>query len=167
MVGRKMHIARDDDAQVTARARRELSLSLYGLVTSGGELEIFSPVVDDDHVDLVAGRRGAVPALGIQVKTADGLDVNGLVEARASFPEGELREEAAFVYGVLLLDSVRIRAAWLVTSPDVNRQTYRYVTAGRELLEFRASLDRPDAFLPFGSSPGTRPGASSADWVRA
>jgi hypothetical protein len=35
----------------------ELAIELYALVTSGGEVDIYSPVVDDDHVDLVAGPR--------------------------------------------------------------------------------------------------------------
>src|SRR6267143_870159 len=38
----------------------ELAIELYALVTSGGEVDIFSPVVDDDHVDLVAGVRGGL-----------------------------------------------------------------------------------------------------------
>jgi hypothetical protein len=131
----------------------ELALSLYGLVTSGGELELYSPVVDDDHIDLVAGRRRGLPALGIQVKTTDGLDANGLVEAAASYPEGEVREDEAFVYTVLLLDSVRISAAWLVPSAEFNRRTYRHVTEGRDVLEFRASPERQDAFAGFRVEP--------------
>jgi hypothetical protein len=66
----------------------ELAPALYSLVTSAGRLELFSPVVDDDHVDLMAGLRGELPVLGLQVKTTDGLDENGQVEATASYPEG-------------------------------------------------------------------------------
>jgi hypothetical protein len=131
----------------------ELAIAFYGLVTSGGELEAFSPVVDDDHVDLVAGRRGSLPSIGIQVKTTDRLDANGLVQALASYPEGELREDEAFLYAVLLLRSVEIRAVWVVPSPDFNRLAYQYVKAGRQVLEFRASPDRQDAFAVFRIDP--------------
>ncbi len=61
----------------------ELAIELYALITAAGALDIYSPVVDDDHVDLVAGVRGGQPTLGIQVKATDSLDRGGLVEARA------------------------------------------------------------------------------------
>jgi hypothetical protein len=48
----------------------ELALALYALVSSDGELELFSPIADDDHVDATAGRKGGIPAIAIQVKTA-------------------------------------------------------------------------------------------------
>jgi hypothetical protein len=131
----------------------ELALSLYGLVTSGGRLELFSPVADDDHIDLVAGLKGGLPALAIQVKTTDGLDKDGLVEARASYVPGQVREDPAFLYAVLLIQSVEIKALWVVPSPDFNRLAYRTATAGREVLEFRASPDRQDDFAAFRVDP--------------
>lgn len=117
----------------------ELALTLAALVTSDGQVELFAPVVDDDHVDLVASVRGGLPALAIQVKTAAHLDAAGEVEARASYPAGEVREHPRFVYAVLLLEGVEIGACWLVPSPDFNRLAYRQVSAGRETLEFRAA----------------------------
>ena len=131
----------------------ELALALYSLVTSDGEVEVFTPVADDDHVDAVAGRRGGVPRLAIQIKTATRLDHDGLVEARASYPAGQVREDPAFLYAILLLDSVTISAAWLVPSPDLNRLAYRPAAPGREILEFRASPSRVDAFTPFALPP--------------
>lgn len=131
----------------------ELALALYALVTSDGRLELFSPVADDDHVDLVAGLRGGLPALAIQVKTTDGLDRNGLVEARASYPNGLVREDPAFLYAVVLMELVEIRAIWVVPSPDFNRLVYHNAAAGREVLEFRASPEREDAFAPFRVDP--------------
>src|SRR5437762_9603431 len=98
----------------------ELAIELYALVTAGGEIDIYSPVVDDDHVDLVAGIRGGRPTLGIQVKTTPNVDHSGLVEARASYPVGRIREDANFLYAVVLLDAVRIEALWLIRSPDFN-----------------------------------------------
>lgn len=131
----------------------ELALSLYALVTSNGQVELYEPVVDDDHVDLVGAIRGGLPKIGIQVKTADSLDKHGQVEARASFPLENVRDDVAFVYAVLLLDSVRIRTAWLIPSPDFNRLVYRHADATHVDLEFRAYPERPDHFSPFRVEP--------------
>ncbi len=131
----------------------ELALALYALVTSDGEVEVFTPVADDDHVDAVAGRRGGLPRVGIQVKTATHLDRNGLVEATASYPAGQVREHAAFVYAILLLDSVAIAAAWLIPSPDLNRLAYRRREKDREILEMRLSPHHADDFTPFALPP--------------
>ena len=131
----------------------ELAVELYALVTSRGELDIYSPVVDDDHVDLVAGIRGGPPTLGIQVKTTPSLDRSGLVEARASYPSGHVREHPNFLYAVVLLDAVRIEAMWLIGSSDFNRLAYRIVDGGREVLEFRGKPTGDDAFQSFLVDP--------------
>jgi len=155
----------------------ELALSLYALVTSKGRLELFSPVADDDHVDLVAGLRGGLPALAIQVKTTDGLDKNGQVEARASYVPGQVREDPAFLYAVLLIQSVQIKWLWVVPSPEFNRLVYRTASAGKEVLEFRASPQHEDVFTAFRVDPirvgpalvariETLPG-TPPDWLRA
>jgi hypothetical protein len=81
-------MSREMDKSQIGRAG-ELAVELYALVTSAGEIDIYSPVVDDDHIDLVAGPRGGEPVLGIQVKTTPGLDRDGLVEARASYEAGK------------------------------------------------------------------------------
>jgi hypothetical protein len=81
------------------------------MVSSDGELELFSPIADDDHVDATAGRRGGVPAIAIQVKTVRELDRSGMVEAKADYPNGHVREHPAFLYAVLLLPSVAIESA--------------------------------------------------------
>lgn len=131
----------------------ELAIELYALVTSGGEVDIYAPVVDDDHVDLVAGIRGGTPTLGIQVKTTPTLDRSGLVEARASYPEGQIREDRNFLYSVVLLDGVRIESVWLIRSPDFNRLAYRIVDRGKEILEFRARPSGNDPFQAFRIDP--------------
>ncbi|HEV2415271.1 MAG TPA: hypothetical protein VGX27_10720 [Candidatus Dormibacteraeota bacterium] len=131
----------------------ELAIELYALVTSGGEVDIYAPVVDDDHVDLVAGIRGGTPTLGIQVKTTPTLDRSGLVEARASYPEGQIRDDRNFLYSVVLLDGVRIESVWLFRSPDFNRLAYRIVDRGKEILEFRARPSGNDPFQPFRIDP--------------
>lgn len=131
----------------------ELAMELYALVTSGGEVDIYAPVVDDDHVDLVAGLRGGTPRLGIQVKTTPLPDRSGLVEARASYPVGHVREDPSFLYAVVLLDGVRIEAVWLIRSPDFNRLVYRIAERGRVVLEFRGRPGGDDAFATFRVDP--------------
>jgi hypothetical protein len=131
----------------------ELAIELYTLVTAGGEVDIYSPVVDDDHVDLVAGIRGGAPTLGIQVKTTPSLDRSGLVEARASYPVGHIREDPNFLYALVLLDAVRIEALWLIRSPDFTRLAYHIVDIGREVLEFRGRPSGNDAFSKFRIHP--------------
>ncbi|MDQ2942980.1 MAG: hypothetical protein M3R21_04825, partial [Candidatus Dormibacteraeota bacterium] len=127
----------------------ELAIALYALMSSDGELQLFTPVADDDHVDATAGRRGGIPAIAIQVKTAGGVDKNGMVDARAEYPVGHVREHPAFLYAVLLLQTVAITAVWLVPSPAFNRLVYRQVTGGREVLEFRGHPQGDDRFSPF------------------
>ncbi len=140
------------DKSQTGRAG-ELAVELYALVTSGGEIDIYSPVVDDDHVDLVAGLRGGAPALGIQVKTTPSLDRSGLVEARASYPAGHIREDSNFLYAVVLLNSVRIEAIWLIKSAEFNRLVYHVVEGARVVLEFRARPTGDDAFARYRIDP--------------
>jgi hypothetical protein len=131
----------------------ELAMALYAMVSSDGELQLFTPVADDDHVDATAGRRGGVPAIAIQVKTASDVDRGGLVEAKADYPVGHVREHRAFLYVVLLMASVRIEAAWVVPSLDFNRLAYRRVAGDREILEFRGDPLRDDPFAAFRVPP--------------
>jgi hypothetical protein len=131
----------------------ELALDLYAMVSSDGELEIFSPIADDDHVDATAGRRGGVPAIAIQVKTVRVVDRHGLVEAKADYPAGRIREHPAFLYAVLLLPSVTIECAWLIPSPDFNRIAYRVASGDREILEFRGDPSRDDRYASFRVPP--------------
>src|SRR6202140_3182099 len=138
----------------TERGRAgELALDLYAMVSSDGELQLFTPVADDDHVDATAGRRGRIPAIAIQVKTVRQVDRTGLVEAKADYPAGQIREHPAFLYAVLLLPSVTIETAWLVPSPDFNRLAYRTKTGNKESLEFRGDPLRDDRYSSFRIPP--------------
>jgi hypothetical protein len=123
------------------------------MVTSDGALELFTPVSDEDHVDVTIGLRGSIPAIAVQVKTSPHLDKNDLVEARAEYPENEVREHPAFLYAVMLMRSVTIRCAWIVPSPDFNRLAYRSHHVGRLALEFRASPNRDDVWSPYRVAP--------------
>lgn len=120
-------------------------------LSSGGELELFKPLTDDDHTDVSAGLRGRVPALAIQVKTALSLDRKLLAVARMAFPEGTPREHPAFVYAIVYVAAVAVETAWLVPSADFNRLCYR--GAGRRgkgiELQFMASPTREDRWSSF------------------
>jgi hypothetical protein len=120
-------------------------------LSSDGELELFKPLTDDDHTDVSAGRRGRVPALAIQVKTALTLDRKSLAVARMAFPEGKPREHPAYLYAILYVADAGVEAAWLVPSADFNRLAYR--GAGRRgkgiELQFMASPTRADHWAAF------------------
>src|SRR5882762_1128663 len=114
-VGRSREILGEPLMDKTQLGRAgELALALYAMVSSDGELQLFTPVADDDHVDATAGRRGGVPAIAIQVKTASEVDRYGLVEAKADYRVGYVREHRAFLYVVLLMNSITVEVAWLL-----------------------------------------------------
>ena len=120
-------------------------------LSSAGELELFKPLTDDDHTDVAAGKRGKVPALAIQVKTALSLTRQGFAVARMIFPVGKPRQHRAFVYAILYVTEASVEAAWIVPSADFNRLTYR--GAGRRgkglELQFMASPTRDDRWSAF------------------
>lgn len=120
-------------------------------MSSSGELELFKPLTDDDHTDVSAGRRGGVPRLAIQVKTALTLDRQKLAVARMSFPEGRPREHPSFVYAIVYVPDLSIESAWLVPSADFNRLCYRGAgNRGKGIeLQFMASPTRNDHWTPF------------------
>ena len=119
-------------------------------LSSNGDLELFKPLSDDDHTDISAGRRGKVPALAIQVKTALGLDAKGFAVARMYF-SGPPREHPAFIYAILYVVDASIDTAWVVPSTDFNRLTYRGKGKwGKGLeLQFMASPTRVDKWSGF------------------
>ncbi len=120
-------------------------------LSSDGELELFKPLTDDDHTDVSAGRRGRVPALAIQIKTALSLDRKGLAVARMAFPEGKPREHPAYLYAILYVAGAGVDTAWVVPSADFNRLAYR--GAGRRdkgiELQFMASPSRLDRWATY------------------
>ena len=120
-------------------------------LSSNGDLELYKPVTDDDHTDISAGRRGKVPALAIQIKTALGLNRQGFAVARMAFPEGTPREHAAFVYGILYVPDLSVEAAWIIPSADFNRGAYRGAGRGGKgvELQFMASPVRSDRWAAF------------------
>ena len=127
----------------------ELALALYVMVTSDGGLDLFTPVSDDDHVDVTVGKRGGIPAIAIQVKSSPAADPDGLVEATASYSSGHVREHPAFLYVVVLMNGVSIATAWVVPSKDFNRLCYTVREHGHDVLEFRAHPDRDDRWAGY------------------
>ena len=139
---------------LTATQRGIAGEELFSAVvtlSSGGDLELFKPLTDDDHTDVSAGKRGRVPALAIQVKTALSLDRQGFAVARMSFPEGKQREHPDFVYAIVYVVDAAIHSGWVVPSADFNRLSYR--GAGRRgkglELQFMASPTRRDKWAAF------------------
>ncbi|MGA7911460.1 MAG: hypothetical protein WCC30_07930 [Candidatus Dormiibacterota bacterium] len=120
-------------------------------LSSNGDLELFKPLTDDDHTDVTAGRRGKVPALAIQIKTALSLNAKRLAVARMAFPDGKPREHPAFLYAILYVAGAGVDTAWLVPRADFNRLTYR--GAGRRgkgiELQFMASPTRDDRWSAY------------------
>ena len=120
-------------------------------LSSAGDLELFKPLTDDDHTDITAGRRGKVPALAIQVKTALSLTRQGFAVARMSFPDGKPRKHPAYVYAIVYVVNATVEAAWIVPSAEFNRLAYR--GAGRRgkglELQFMASPTRQDRWSAF------------------
>ena len=120
-------------------------------LSSAGDLELFKPLTDDDHTDVTAGKRGKVPALAIQIKTALSLTRQGFAVARMTFPEGKARQHPAFVYAIVYVTDASVEVAWIVPSADFNRLSYR--GAGRRgkgiELQFMASPTRQDRWSAF------------------
>lgn len=123
-------------------------------LSSEGELELYKPLSDDDHTDISAGRRGKVPALAIQVKTALDLNSKGFAVARMYFSSPTPREHPAFVYAIVYVVDASIEVGWLVPSADFNRLTYRGRGKGGKGIElqFFASPTRRDKWASFRMS---------------
>jgi hypothetical protein len=119
-------------------------------LSSDGELELYKPLTDDDHTDVTAGRRGKVPALAIQVKTALSRNTKGLAVARTYFPRTP-REHPAFLYAIVYVVDASIDTAWIVPSAAFNRMAYRGKgPKGKGIeLEFMASPSRADKWASF------------------
>ena len=103
------------------------------ILGSQGLLELYRPVSDDDHTDVIAGRKGLAPALAIQVKTCRSLDRAHLIEVDSTFDSGEARSDAAFLYAVLFIPAFEIEACWVLPSPDFNALAYRTRSAAGHL----------------------------------
>jgi len=129
----------------------EQLLAACVIISSAGDLELFKPLTDDDHTDVTAGKRGKVPALAIQVKTALSLNRQGYAVAKMVFPSGKPRVHASFVYAIVYVTSASVEAALVVPSAAFNRLAYRGPGPKRKgiELEFMASPTRKDRWSAF------------------
>ncbi len=120
-------------------------------LSSAGDLELFKPLTDDDHTDVTAGKRGKVPALAIQVKTALTLNRQGYAVAKMVFPSGKPRVHASFVYAIVYVTAATVETAWVMPSATFNRLAYRgRGPKGKGIeLEFMASPTRTDRWSAF------------------
>ncbi len=127
----------------------ELFVTVLAMLTSDGELEVFRPETDDDHVDLTVARKGGDPKLAIQVKTALRLNPAGFVHATGYLVDGGARSGPGFLYAVVWVDGLSARLVWLVPGDDFNRLVYR---SGDQLI-FEAYPDRDDRWAGYRSEP--------------
>jgi hypothetical protein len=67
------------------------------------------------------------------------------------FPDGKPRQHPAFVYAILYVAEASVEAAWIVSSADFNRLTYRGAgPRGKGIeLQFMASPTRQDHWTMF------------------
>lgn len=128
----------------------ELQLASCVMLTSNGKLELFRPLVDDDHTDITVGRPGMRAELSIQVKTALALDRHGRVTARSYFPAGEIREHPRFVYVIIHIVDAAIETGWIVPSPNFNQlANHGSQPRGRVELVFCAYPGREDRWSAY------------------
>lgn len=130
----------------------ESLFAAYCLRTTGGELEVYRPLTDDDHRDFEVNRKTGFGSAWVQVKTAVHAN-GGRILAHTSFKAQPL-ESPAFVYAVLYVPDLTIETAWLVPSADFNRLTYHeHDRRGGTGLTMEASLSGDDAWSPFRVPP--------------
>ena len=127
----------------------ELMVIVLAVAGSDGDLEVFRPETDDDHVDLAVARKGGDPRLGVQVKTATRLNPAGFVHATGYLVEGVPRTSPGYFYAVVWLDGITVRATWWVPSADFNRLVYR---SGDQLI-FEAYPEGTDRWSPYRLAP--------------
>ncbi|HLQ60422.1 MAG TPA: hypothetical protein VK131_01010, partial [Candidatus Acidoferrales bacterium] len=120
------------------------------MISSRGELDIYYPVADDDHRDLVVGLRGRPAMACVQVKTSYQRDRRGLVRVKARLPKADVPDHPSFIYAVLLVGGIAIEVAWLVPSPEFNRLVYKEPESPRLVdYEFVADPSRRGPFTPY------------------
>ena len=130
-------------------------------LSSDGDLELFKPLTDDDHTDVTAGRRGKVPALAIQVKTALSITRQGFAVARMNFPDGKPRKHPAFVYAIVYVVNASVEASWIVPSGDFNRLTIAARDVAAKASSSSSWRARPER------TAGPHSGAGEWIWARS
>jgi hypothetical protein len=129
----------------------EYLLSVYAMLTTGGELVPFQVVADDDHRDLVVAAKGKSVFASLQAKACFELGASGFVQSNATYFADSIPSQPSWIYVVVLVLDLAPVVWWLVPAPDFNRlASHAPAREGRKVeLHFRAHPDRNDAFTPF------------------
>ena len=129
----------------------EYMLTVYAMLTTGGELVPFQVDADDDHRDLVVAVKGKNAFVSLQAKACFSLGESGSVQSNATYSVTSIPNDPAWIYVVVLILDLAPVAWWLVPAPDFNRLASRApARRGRRVeLHFRAHPDKQDKFSPF------------------
>lgn len=99
----------------------ELLAAAFCVLSTGGELNVATSIVDDEGVDLIFNRRGSTATLAVQIKarmssakTIKDKTFRTLVRAQTFSPRADL----AMLFVVIDVENGAIDTAWLVPSPD-------------------------------------------------
>ena len=129
----------------------EYMLTVYAMLTTGGELVPFQVDADDDHRDLVVAVKGKNAFVSLQAKACFSLGASGFVQSNATYSVNSIPNDPAWIYVVVLILDLAPVVWWLVPAPDFNRLASRApARRGRRVeLHFRAHPDKHDKFSPF------------------
>jgi uncharacterized protein GlcG (DUF336 family) len=99
----------------------ELLVAAFYILSTEGELNVSTSIIDDEGVHLVFNRRESTTTLAVQVKarmssaqTIKDKTFRALVSARTFRPRADL----AMLFVVIDIENGAIDTAWLVPSPD-------------------------------------------------
>jgi hypothetical protein len=129
----------------------EYMLTVYAMLTTGGELVPFQVDADDDHRDLVVAVKGKNAFVSLQAKACLSLGASGFVQSNATYSVSSIPNDPAWIYVVVLILDLAPVVWWLVPAPDFNRLASQApARRGRRVeLHFRAHPDKNDKFAPF------------------
>ena len=149
MLGVRCELVKLSDVQ--AGRIGEYMLTVYAMLTTGGELVPFQVDADDDHRDLVVATKGKNAFVSLQAKACLSLGASGFVQSNATYAINSIPNDPAWIYVVVLILDLAPVVWWLVPAPDFNRLSSRAPAhRGRKVeLHFRAHPDKTDKFTPF------------------
>lgn len=129
----------------------EYLLTVYAMLTTGGELVPFQVDADDDHRDLVVAVKGKNAFVSLQAKACFSLGPSGIVQSNAIYTVDSIPTDPAWIYVIVLILDLAPVVWWLVPAPDFNRLAARSAARhGRRIeLHFGAHPKKQDRFTPF------------------
>lgn len=120
------------------------------VLSSGGELNVSTSLVDDEGVDLVFNRRGAPSTLAVQVKTRTTESkrvAGGGFWAHVTPATFAPRPSLAMLFAVVDVPSATLEPVWLVPSEDFAERAYR--NPSDDTLWIRTKTDADDQWAPY------------------